>query len=122
MGKFILNKEKGWNKVFYVFPDKFCDRMFLPRRIEYNNKGSRSNENKHELVYGESSSNARDEPDVCLSLVLMFTIFIIVVTQKLVLLQSKNVTAKCTEPLSPPPSIQYHLGPYFVGKMFAAFF
>ena len=60
MGKFILNKEKGWNKVFYVFPDKFCDRMFLPRRIEYNNKGSRSNENKHELVYGESSSNARD--------------------------------------------------------------
>ena len=31
-----------------------------------NNKGSRSNVNKHELVYGESSSTARDEPDVCL--------------------------------------------------------
>ena len=27
-----------------------------------NNKGSRSNVNKHELVYGESSSNARDAP------------------------------------------------------------
>ena len=36
--------------------------------------------------------------------------FIIVVTQKLVLQQSKNVTAKCTETLSPPPSIQYLLG------------
>jgi len=35
--------------------------------------------------------------------VLMFTSFIIVVTQKLVLRQSKNVTAKCTETLSPPP-------------------
>ena len=30
-------------------------------------------------------------------------------TQKLVLLRSKNVTAKCTETLSPPPSIQYLL-------------
>ena len=36
--------------------------------------------------------------------------FVIVVTQKLVLQQSKNVTAKCTEILSPPPSIQYLLG------------
>ena len=36
--------------------------------------------------------------------------FIIVVTQKLVLQQSKNVTAKCTETLSPPPSIKYLLG------------
>ena len=35
--------------------------------------------------------------------------FVIVVTQKLVLQQSKNVTAKCTETLSPPPSIQYLL-------------
>ena len=34
-------------------------------------KGSRSNENKHELVYGESSSNARDAPNVCLSFVLL---------------------------------------------------
>ena len=48
-------------------------------------------------------------PDVCLSFVLLFTIFITVVTQKLVLQQSKNVTAKCTETLSPPPSIQYLL-------------
>ena len=46
-------------------------------------------------------------PDVCLSFVLLFTIFIIVVTQKLVLQQSKNVTAKCTETLSPLPSIQF---------------
>ena len=36
--------------------------------------------------------------------------FVIVVTQKLVLQQSKTVTAKCTETLSPPPSIQYLLG------------
>ena len=35
--------------------------------------------------------------------------FVIVVTQKLVLQQSKNVTAKCTETLSPPLSIQYLL-------------
>ena len=41
-----------------------------------NNKGSRSNVNKHELVYGESSSNARDAPNICLSFVLLFTIFI----------------------------------------------
>ena len=36
--------------------------------------------------------------------------FIIVVTQKLVLQQSKYVTAKCTETLLPPPSIQFSLG------------
>ena len=35
--------------------------------------------------------------------------FVIDVMQKLVLQQSKNVTAKCTETLSPPPSIQYLL-------------
>ena len=74
-----------------------------------NNKGSRSNVNKHELVYGESSSNARDAPNACLSFVLLFTIFIIVVTQKLVLQQSKYVTAKCTETLLPPPCIQFSL-------------
>ena len=73
------------------------------------NKGSRSNVNKHELVYGESSSNARDAPNVFLSFVLLFTIFIIVVTQKLVLQESKNVTAKCTETLLPPPCIQFSL-------------
>jgi len=39
----------------------------------------------------------------------LFTIFIIVVTQKLVLQQSKNVIAKCTETLLPPPYIQYLL-------------
>ena len=63
----------------------------------------------------ESSSNAKDAPDVCLSFVLLFTIFIIV-TQKLVLQQSKNVTAKCTETetLSPPPSIQYLLDIYSI--------
>ena len=74
-----------------------------------NNKGSRSNVNKHELVYGESSTNAGNAPNVCLSFVLLFTIFIIVVTQKLVLQQSKNVTAKCTEILLPPPYIQFSL-------------
>ena len=31
---------------------------------------------------------------------------VIVVMQKLVLQQSKNVTAKCTETLMPPPCIQ----------------
>ena len=35
--------------------------------------------------------------------------FFIVVTQKLVLLQSKNIAAKCTETLSPPPCIQFSL-------------
>ena len=48
-------------------------------------------------------------PDVCLSFVLLFTIFIIVVTQKLVLQRSKNVTAKCTENLSPPLCILFSL-------------
>ena len=33
---------------------------------------------------------------------MLLSIFIIVITQKLVLQQSKNVTAKCTETLSPP--------------------
>ena len=74
-----------------------------------NNKGSRSNVNKHKLVYGESSYNARDAPDVCSSFVLLFTIFVIVVTQNLVLQQSKNLKAKCTETLSPPPCIQFSL-------------
>ena len=74
-----------------------------------NNKGSRSNVSKHELVYGESSSNARDAPNVCLSFVLLFTIFIIVVKQKLVLQQPKNVTSKCMETLLPPPCIQFSL-------------
>ena len=35
--------------------------------------------------------------------------FIIVVTQELVLQQSKYVTAKCTETLLPPPYIQFSL-------------
>ena len=56
--------------------------------------------------------NTPEMPDVCLSFVLLFTIFIIVVTQKLVLQQSKNVTAKCMETLSPSLSIQYILGMY----------
>ena len=37
------------------------------------------------------------------------TAFVIVVTQKLVLQQSKNVTAKCTGNLSPSPCILYLL-------------
>ena len=35
--------------------------------------------------------------------------FVIVVTQTLVFQQSKNVTAKCTETLLPPPCIQFSL-------------
>ena len=48
-------------------------------------------------------------PDVCLSFVLLFTIFIIVATQKLVLQQYKNVQAKFTENLTPhtPSCILY---------------
>jgi len=43
--------------------------------------------------------------------------FVIVVTQKLVLQQSKNVTAKFTETLSPPPPIiQYLLGIESIGN------
>ena len=42
------------------------------------------------------------------------TAFVMVVTQKLVLHQSENVTAKCTENLSPPPSILYLLELYTV--------
>ena len=38
---------------------------------------------------------------MCLSFVILFTIFIIVITQKLVLQQPKYVTAKCTETLLP---------------------
>ena len=91
-----------------------CDVFGLLENSQFlrnnNNKGSRSNVNKHELVYGESSSNARDAPNVCLSFVLLFTIFIIVLTQKLALQQTKNVTAKCTETLFTPPSIQFSLG------------
>ena len=48
-------------------------------------------------------------PDVCLSFVLLIPIFIIVATQKLVLQQSKNVKAKCTENLTPPSCILYLL-------------
>ena len=85
-----------------------------------NNKGSRSNVNKHELVNCESiillkkiekvkdfsfiqkgpyyrdifnqiqSYPASPPIDACLLLVLLFTIFIIVVAQKLVLQQSKR--------------------------------
>ena len=52
--------------------------------------------------------------DLGLLLVLLFTIFIIFVTQKLVLQQYKNVTAKCMETLSPPPTIQYLLATTFL--------
>ena len=58
--------------------------------------------------------NMPDMPNVCFSFVLLFTIFIIVVPQKLFLQQSKNVTEKCTETLSPPPSIQYLLGTWIL--------
>ena len=100
-----LNRRRGRQG----FPTLCCDVFVLLKNqfLRNNkNKGSRSNVNKHELVYCESSSNAPEMPDACLSIVLLFTIFIFVVTQKLVLQQSKTVTAKCTET---PPSIQYLL-------------
>ena len=40
--------------------------------------------------------------------------FVIVFTQKLVLQQSKNVTAKCMETFLPPPSIQFSLLFYMI--------
>ena len=43
------------------------------------------------------------------------TAFVIVVTQKLFLQQSKNVTAKCTENLSPSPCILFSLSPCIDG-------
>ena len=65
---------------------------------------------KLKVILPPTFINTPEMPEVCLSFVLLFTILIIVVTQKLVLQQSKNVTAKFTETLSPPPSIQYLLG------------
>ena len=44
------------------------------------------------------------------------TAFVIVVTQKLFLQQSKNVTAKCTENLSPSPCILFSLSPCIDGN------
>ena len=93
----VQNDVLWWTETSYLRKENWIEGGIL------------SNVNKHELVYGESSSNARDVPDVCLSFVLLFTIFIFAVTQKLVLQQSKNVRAKCTETLSPPPSIQFSL-------------
>ena len=44
------------------------------------------------------------------SFLLLLTIFIIAVTQKLVLQQFKNVTSTYMATLSPPPAIQFSLG------------
>ena len=47
------------------FPYTLLSRFWTAEELvlrNNNNKGSRSNENKHELVYGESLSNA---PDYC---------------------------------------------------------
>jgi len=60
------------------------------------------------LISSNANTPNTEKPDVSLSIVLLFTIFIIV-TQKLVLQQSKNVTAKCTETPSPPSCILYLL-------------
>ena len=111
--KVVIDKENWIEGGGDSFPYTLLWRFWTAEELvlrNNNNKGSRSNVNKHELVYGESSSNViRDAPDVCLSFVLLFTIFIIVFTQNLVLQQSKNVIAKCTETLSPPPSFQFSL-------------
>ena len=64
-----LNRRRGR----YDFRTLCCD-VFSLLKTQFlrnnNNKGSRFNVNKHELVYGESSSYAR----FCLSFVLLFTI------------------------------------------------
>ena len=57
-----------------------------------------------ESVRGRMSPRPLYPPLFLQSLLLLF------VTQNLVLRQSKNVTAKYTETLSPPPSIEYLLG------------
>ena len=69
-----------------------------------NNKGSRSNVNKYELVNGESSSNARDAR--CLFIICYCLQSLLLLLRKN---QSKNVTAKCTNNLSPPPCILFSL-------------
>jgi len=48
--------------------------------------------------------------DVCLSFLLLFTIFILLLRKKV--LSPKTSQQTCTETLSPPPSIQYFLA-YF---------
>ena len=79
----------GGNRVSVHFAVTFLDCRRTSFFRNNNNKGSRSNVNKHELVYGETSSNTKDSPNVCLSFVLLFTIF--------------------TETLLPPPCIQFSL-------------
>ena len=58
-----LNRRRGR----YDFRTLCCD-VFSLLKTQFlrnnNNKGSRSNVNKHELVYGESSSYALEMPDV----------------------------------------------------------
>ena len=46
----------------------------------------------------------------CLLTLDRLPLLLLFVTEKLVLQQSKNVTAKCKENLSPPPCILYLLG------------
>ena len=73
-----------------------------------NNKGNRSNVNKHELDNGEYSSNARYARCLFIICVIVYNLYYCCYA-KLVLQQFKNVTAKCTENLSPPPCILYLL-------------
>ena len=75
--------------------------------------------NKHlaSLALDEIQGDIEPFINLLLFVYIRSTVFVIVVTQKLVLQQSKNVTAKCTENLSPPPCVLYllawnHMYPY----------
>ena len=65
--------------------------------------------NKHlaSLALNEIQGDIEPFVNLLLFVYIRSTAFVIVVTQKLVLQQSKNVTAKCTENLSPPPCILF---------------
>ena len=66
----------GGDRVSVHFAVTFLDCSRTSFCVTTITKGSRFNVNKHVLVYGESSFNAPEMPDVCLSFVLLFTIFI----------------------------------------------
>ena len=55
------------------------------------------------------SSNARYARCLFIFCVIVYNLYYCCYRQKLVLQRSKNVTAKCTENLSPPPCILYSL-------------
>jgi len=68
-----------------------------------------NNNTKDKQTSGASPALDEDSPYTNSCMFIRSAAFVIVVTQKLVLQQSKNVTAKCAETQSPPPSIQFSL-------------